>query len=209
MKRALDHIVYCVPNLEEGMEYIEALLGAKPTIGGRHLTKGTKNALLNLGNSCYLEILAADTENVEFKGQRWMGIDLITKPKITRWSLKSENLIGDSKVLEKYDPRISSISGGKRKTADGNSLSWEMILPASTPEIELMPFMTDWSSSSTHPTNDLPEMCTLKTIELTHPNPSKIHSFFDQLQTGLTIRKGGFEKICITIQSPNGLQTLC
>jgi hypothetical protein len=55
-------------------------LGVKPVIGGRHLLHGTKNALINLGNQCYLEILAKDEENPTFKGTRWMGIDLITQP---------------------------------------------------------------------------------------------------------------------------------
>ena len=62
--REIDHIVYCVPDLENGIDYIEELLGIRPVFGGRHLSNGTKNALLNLGDNCYLEILAVDDESI-------------------------------------------------------------------------------------------------------------------------------------------------
>ena len=145
MKRQIDHIVYCVSDLKAAVDYFESLLGIRPIIGGSHQSKGTKNALLNLGNQSYLEILSIDEENVNFTGNRWMGIDLIDGPKITRWSIKSKNLEEDSRILNDYSSALSHISKGSRMTRKGDLLSWKMILPASSPEVEIMPFMTDWS----------------------------------------------------------------
>jgi len=60
MINKIDHIVLAVPNLEEGILWLEKKLGVRPAYGGQHLTEGTHNALLNLGNNCYLELLAID-----------------------------------------------------------------------------------------------------------------------------------------------------
>lgn len=159
--RECDHIVYCVPNLDEAVDYFEDLLGVRPTIGGSHLDHGTKNALINLGNKCYFEILAVDENNKEFAGDRWMGIDLIHKPKITRWSIKSDNLESDSNILGYHSSALGKIDGGSRITANGKLLSWNMVLPTSSPEVDLLPFMTDWSQSEMHPTDSLIDKCTL------------------------------------------------
>ena len=42
----LDHIVYAVPDLDEGIRNIHEKLGVMPVYGGRHLLEGTHNALL-------------------------------------------------------------------------------------------------------------------------------------------------------------------
>ena len=208
MSREIDHVVYCVPDLNEGVEYIENLFGVKPVIGGAHLTKGTKNALLNLGNTCYLEILAIDHDNVDFMGSRWMGIDMIQEPKITRWSLKSNRLQSDSKILSQYSPDLGIIDNGSRKTMDGLLLSWEMILPASTPEVELLPFMTDWSESEMHPTDSLAQRCFLQNIELYHPDPSMYQPVLSDLAIDIDIKKSDLPGIAINVNTPSGPKRL-
>jgi len=208
MGREIDHIVYCVPDLEEGVNYISNLFGVKPVIGGAHLTKGTKNALLNLGNKCYLEILAIDHDNVDFKGLRWMGIDLIREPKITRWSLKSNTLKSDSKILSLHSPELGIIDSGSRKTMDGLLLSWEMILPASAPEVELLPFMTDWSESEMHPTDKLEQGCVFNSIELYHLNPKIVQSMLYDLRVKNIVQSDSEVTIAVNIQSPKGMVRL-
>ena len=207
-QRMIDHIVYCVPNLEEGISYIEELFGAMPSIGGRHLSKGTKNALLNLGNGCYLEILAVDEDNLDFKGKRWMGIDSIHRPQIMRWALKSDNIDIDSDVLTNYSAKHGMKEGGSRQTTDGRVLKWQMTLPTAEAEVDVIPFITDWSKSKSHPTDTLDEYCHLRTIELFHPSPTKMQSTLSALEVNINIKQGDKEKIVIHVSTPNGLKIL-
>ena len=55
----LDHLVWCVNSVSEGMDMFEALTGVRPCTGGQHLGLGTHNALVSLGDGLYLEILAS------------------------------------------------------------------------------------------------------------------------------------------------------
>lgn len=208
MGREIDHIVYCVPDLEKGVDHIANLFGIEPVIGGNHLTKGTKNALLNLGKKCYLEILAIDEKNLDFRGERWMGIDLMDRPKITRWSLKSTELENDSRILSRQSLDLGIIDGGNRKTTDGRLLSWQMILPRSSPEVELLPFMTDWSLSAMHPTDSLAEGCFLESIELYHPHPTTIQTSITELGLDTKIKNGLTPQIVLKVITPNGTKYL-
>jgi len=205
MKRKTDHIVYAVPDLQTAMDEFEQLSGVRPIFGGYHTTKGTKNALVNLGDECYLEILAIDEDNATIKPPRWMGVDLIEKPEITRWSLKSNNLSQDSEILQKYQPEMGIIQGGQRKTSTGEMLTWEMILPLAAPAVELVPFMTDWQHSAVHPTHNLPQQCELINLSFTYPNPTEIQSIFNKLGIDTAIVKDEKAMIRIKIKSPNGV----
>lgn len=206
--RKVDHIVYAVPDLEKGIDHIHQLLGVRPTFGGYHTTQGTKNAILNLGDRIYLEILAVDESNKAISSDRWMGIDLIQSAKITRWAITSDDLGDDAAKLKAYHPDLSTQSGGQRKMTNGELLQWQMILPAPSPEVELMPFMINWSGTSTHPTASLPDVCKLKSIRFYHPNPNEIHPHFRQLSLTDKILLSRAPFIEVEIACPNGLVLL-
>jgi len=200
----IDHIVYTVPDFETALNDLEKSLGVHPSFGGHHLSKGTKNALLHLGGQCYLEILGIDEDNLKINAPRWMGVDLVQTPKITRWALLSEDFEKESSILQSYHPKMGVKNEAQRKTEKGSFLKWSMLLPLAKPEVEIIPFFINWRASSIHPTNSLAKKCQLVDIKFTHPNPSSIQSTFDQLGINYKIQKGVEISIKITIDSPNG-----
>ncbi|MEM9836338.1 MAG: VOC family protein [Bacteroidota bacterium] len=202
--RSIDHLVYAVPDFNAALDDIEEMLGIRPQFGGRHLRQGTKNALLHLGEACYFEVLAIDEENLHIKGPRWMGVDLITAPKLTRWCLKSSNLVEDSAVLRAYHPTMGQLQGGQRQLTNGELLKWEMALPLSEPAVEIIPFMADWAHSSIHPTDQLAPSCELVNLQLTHPHPGQVLPTLRQLSLGNAVEEGAAASIRATIRGPKG-----
>ncbi|MEM6318132.1 MAG: VOC family protein [Bacteroidota bacterium] len=202
--RAIDHIVLGVPNLEEGVHWLKNLTGVTATFGGYHTTKGTKNALVNIGHQCYLEILATDVENRHIEAPRWMGVDLIQSPTVTRWSLKSTDLAKDSKILNAYQSYLGTIEGGQRKTTNGQVLAWEMIVPLAKPAVDILPFMTDWQQSDSHPTDSLPVQGELVSLNLAHPTPDTLQPVFDKLNVDLVIERAAVPTIHLVLETAKG-----
>lgn len=202
--RQIDHLVYCVPDLNTGIKQFEALLGVTAIIGGKHLDKGTQNALINLGDQCYLELLTVDQDNAIIASPRWMGVDVLTLPKLTRWALKTNDIIADQQIIKAYNPDLSHLIGGQRQLTSGKFLHWQMTRPLATPEVELMPFITDWSASELHPCDQLPEQCTLVNLKLYHPAPESIKKNLTILLGEIEIERSEVVKINAIIDSPKG-----
>jgi len=202
--RRIDHIAYAVPNLDDGIKHLQELLGCEVIVGGRHLNNGTHNALVNLGNEIYLELIATDIENKDVEGPRWMAVDLVEEPRVTRWALKSNDLNADLNALKVFNPDLGNSFEGSRKKQDGSLLKWHMALPLPAPEIELAPFAVDWKDSI-HPTRSLTAECELISIELIHPNPTIYAQLFAALDIELMIYQGVSTKIKLEINSPKGI----
>jgi hypothetical protein len=207
--KKIDHLVYTTSNLEATINDLEAKLGVRPIFGGYHDTQGTKNALVNLDNGAYLEILAADDNNTAISPPRWMGVDVLTKTQMTRWALKSEDLLADSRILQQHDEKTGTLFAGSRQNAAGDWLRWEMILPLPTPEVELAPFFVDWRSSDVHPHDVLPDMgCSLVELYAIHPEPATILTLLDKLGGKLRVEKGPKVELRAKIKCPNGIVEL-
>lgn len=202
--RHIDHLVYCVPDLDTGIKQFEALLGVTAIIGGKHLNQGTQNALIHLGDQCYLELLAVDQDNTRIIPPRWMGVDVLTSSKLTRWALKADDIIVDQQILKAYNPALGQLIGGQRQLTSGKFLHWQMTKPLAIPEVELMPFITDWSASELHPCDQLPELCKLVNLKLYHPNPEPIKKSLITLLGEIEIERSKMIEIKAIIDSPKG-----
>ena len=107
--RQIDHLVYATPDLSAGVERIEALLGVRATPGGQHPGEGTRNALIALGPTSYLEILAPDPEQPKPDRPRRFGIDTLSGPRLVTWAAKGRNL------TQTVDVGIGELANAKRR----------------------------------------------------------------------------------------------
>jgi hypothetical protein len=205
----IDHIVFAVEHLETGIGEIHDKIGVKAIFGGHHKTFGTKNALIKLNDRIYLEILASDEKNSEVLTLRWMGIDVLTKNRFTRWAINATNFEKDSNILKEYNAKMGHISEGSRQLPDGSLLEWHLTLPLGYPEVELVPFLIDWSKSESHPTDLMPEMeCELVELFGTHPQPTIFNNIFEQLGVNLKIEEDEHIQLKAVLKGPKGIMQL-
>lgn len=205
--RAIDHLVYATNTFEETIDWFEKVSGVKPVFGGYHKTQGTKNALVRIGTRSYLEILGVDEKNKEISAPRWMGIDLIEKPSMTRWAIESNDLNTDATKLKNYKNEMGSIFKGQRKKENGDDLKWDMILPLSSPGIELAPFVIDWGDSI-HPATDLEKSIELIGLKFQTNKIDKINKLFANLSIETNEVSDGHDKIIAKFKTPKGLLTI-
>ncbi|MCB0518880.1 MAG: VOC family protein [Lewinellaceae bacterium] len=200
----IDHLVYAVPDLDQAIKDIEKKFGIAPIKGGTHKSQGTHNALVHLGSRRYLEILAIDKSNKQVKPPHWMGLDLIGRPRLTRWAVSTNDLDKDVDFLTEIDPRLGEIKGGQRRRPDGTKLFWKFSLPLPAPEVEVLPFIINWQGSD-HPTNTLPEGCNLIALKATHPTPFLIEPAIHALDVDIEIDTAVEVSLTAIIDTPNGV----
>lgn len=171
----IDHLVYAVPDLADGVADIENRFGVAPSPGGAHIGLGTFNALLGLGGRTYLEIIGPDPAQSSPPGPRPFGIDDLKSPRLTAWcATPSRPLqeVVDAARLAGYDP--GEVQTMTRKRPDGVLLEWNLTMaPLDESQGGVLPFFIDWGRTA-HPSETIPVGGTLLSLDLFHPQPRSI-----------------------------------
>lgn len=171
----IDHLVYAVPDLPEGVADIESRFGVAPTPGGAHVGLGTFNALLGLGGRTYLEIIGPDPAQPPPQGPRPFGIDGLRAPRLVAWCAAPSRPIGlvvDAARHAGYEP--GDVQTMSRRRPDGVLLEWTLTIPSlDDSEGGVLPFFIDWGRT-VHPSESIPVGGTLISLDLFHPRPRSI-----------------------------------
>ena len=78
MTSYLDHISVVATSVEAGSNFVRDALGVEPGPGRKHLSMGTLNRLLALGEKVYLEVIAPDPDAQPTSRPRWFGLDQVS-----------------------------------------------------------------------------------------------------------------------------------
>jgi hypothetical protein len=205
----IDHLVYATPDLTLGIDTIDKLLGVRATAGGQHPGLGTRNALVALGPSSYLEIIGPDPEQPKPAGPRRFGIDELKAPRIVRWVAKSNELENVAAAAAQNSVKLGPVIPGSRRRPDGVVLSWRYTDPNVVVADGLIPFFIDWGTSP-HPSATAPRGATLISVRAEHPDAERTQKMLDALGLDLRVQKGSAPAIIATIVIPPAtIQGIC
>jgi len=199
----LDHLVYATPDLARGMREIETLTGVSPAIGGQHPGRGTRNALIALGDHAYLEIVAPDPQQTAPVSPRWLGVDDVTTSRLTTWVAKATDLSGLQRRAVEHAVPIGEVRSGSRQRADGVKLSWEVTNPEPLTAGGVVPFFIDWGDSP-HPAQTAPRGASLVAFRLEHPDVAEVQRMLTALDLDVPVTRGNHPALVATIEGPRG-----
>ncbi len=200
----IDHLVYAVPDLHEGIAQIERLTGVRPVIGGRHQTEGTWNALMQLGPGCYFELLAPDPDQTPPPYPSWRDtISHIESPQLVRWCTKVQDLKTVVELAQKHGIDIGKALPGSREKADGTVLSWTLTDIKDNPADGIIPFFIHWGNSP-HPSQSLPEGCRLLAFEAVHPEAEAMMKKLSVFDLPLKVYASNERKLIARLETPKG-----
>ena len=199
----VDHLVYATPDLELGIQAIEKLTGVRASAGGQHPGLGTRNALIALGSSTYLEIIGPDPEQPKPDGPRRFGIDELKAPRLLTWVAKGTGLAPFVDRARASGVRLGDVIAGSRKRPDGVVLSWRYTDPNVILEERLVPYFIDWGTSP-HPATTAAPGLSLRALRAEHPEPERMARILKQLGLNLPVRRGARPSLIATIDSPKG-----
>jgi hypothetical protein len=203
----VDHLVYATPDLDRGVDEIEKLLGVRATPGGQHPGRGTRNALIALGPTSYLEIIGPDPQQPAPKEPRAFGIDKLTRSKLVTWIVKSTDLERDRDKAVRLGVPYGEVRAGSRRRPDGTELAWRFTNTNVLLGDGIVPFLIDWGQSP-HPATSAAKGATLISLYAEHPNPESIQKMLRAVAVELEVKRGPNAQLVAIIDCPRGRVTL-
>jgi hypothetical protein len=199
----VDHLVYATPELEAGITRLEDLLGVRAAPGGQHPGLGTRNALIALGPSTYIEIIGPDPDQPRPVGPRRFGIDGLQAPRLVGWVAKGIDL--EQLVIQaRHDGvALGDVIAGSRRRPDGTVLAWRYTDPGAVVADRLVPYFIDWGDSP-HPAATAPRGVTLVALRAEHPDAARVRSMLGRIGLDLPIQTGPRPALIATLDSPRG-----
>ncbi len=202
-----DHLMFggALP-LDALTQDIARRCGVTATIGGRHATGGTHNALIGLGASSYLELIAADPAG-DPDAQRGRLVAGLPKPRNIAWAIVVRDL---DAVLARarragYDP--GPAESLERLRPDGQRLAWRLAWRGPDIFLGIVPFLIDWQDCE-HPARSTPDGCTLVDLRAEHPEPERVRHALTALGVDLQLSAGPQPALIATLDTPHGIVTL-
>lgn len=200
---SIDHLVFGVPDLERGIDLIERQTGVRAAFGGQHQGRGTHNALLDLGDRRYLEIIAPDPAQPDTPPAMFPELAHLTEPKVISWAVAIGSI---EAVMEKARAAGYQAQGpiqGSRMRADGRLLAWRSLVIAA-PAIPLVPFFIQWGNSTPHPSLDAPPGCSLASFTIEHPQTARVRQMLATLGVEATVVPTAHPRLRARLQTPAG-----
>jgi hypothetical protein len=197
----LDHILLGSADLDAGVAYVEQQAGLRAVLGGVHPGRGTRNALLSLGERCYLEIIAPDPQQRGAPDS--FGLQKLKQPRVIGWAAHPPSIEALAQRLREAGIVVDGPRPGSRNRPDGGTLKWTTLTLKDNHE-GLLPFFIEWSADSLHPSADAPKGCRLVRFEAVAPDTGPIANTAAILGLDLLITKADAPQLRAKISSPRG-----
>ncbi len=197
----LDHFILGCDDLDRGIDFVEKHTGVRAAFGGVHPGRGTRNALLSLGERRYLEIMAPDP--AQKLTPQIPRLRELKEPHIVGWAVHPANVNQLVARLREAGVAFKDPQPGSRQRPDGKLLHWKS-LALNDDHDGLLPFFIEWSADSLHPSADAPKGCRLVHFGAVAPQPDDLAKFATLLQIDLPISRGDQPALQATIAGPKG-----
>ncbi|MFZ0708361.1 MAG: VOC family protein [Candidatus Korobacteraceae bacterium] len=202
----LDHILLGCSDLDQGMAFVEQHTGVRPAVGGVHPGRGTRNALLSLGEMHYLEVIAPDPAQASLTAKppsMLYTLRHLDAPRIVTWAAHTNDMNAVAERLRKASIGFEGPTPGSRKRPDGRVLNWQT-LNLNNDHNGLLPFFIQWGAGSVHPSVDAPAGCRLERFEVGSMNNSELAATFRKLGIEVDVEKTEQPRIIALIIGPRG-----
>lgn len=200
---AIDHLLVASPSLGAGQDYLAEHFGVEPLAGGSHPGQGTCNALLAVGEHCYLEVFAPDPSQPATRIADFLHT--LAAPTLLWWAVRVEQVSAVTPLLQRAGVPVAAETAGARELpGEGGTLRWNLLLPGPSAAGNGVPFFIAWSSLTEHPSTVMETDIRLRSLCVSAPG-----DLLPRLTApGLTTRSADQPSLEARFDTPRGVVTL-
>ena len=199
----VDHLVYGTSDLDRGILEVEQVLGVRASLGGHHPIWGTRNALVALGPSSYLEIIAPNPDHSPPSEGRPFGLEALKSSRLVGWAAKGCGLTNFRDAAAQRGVELGRVLSGSRKQANGTVLTWQLTDLRCVIADGIVPFFIDWGKSP-HPALVASGGATLVNLRAEHPDADRVLRMLGVIAVDLKVGVGAAPALIAEIDCPNG-----
>jgi hypothetical protein len=201
MPALLDHILLGCSDLDSGIAFVEKHTGVRPAFGGVHPGRGTRNALLSLGEKHYLEIIAPDPQQPGAPDP--YGLQRLTEPRLVTWAVHTEDIASTAQKAVAAGFAIDGPNDGSRARPDGVLLRWKSFRLKNMDGSPL-PFFIEWDRATIHPSTDAPSGCTLLRFVAKTTHPIGLRESFQKLAVDIKVERAKRSQLLAEVSGLKG-----
>jgi hypothetical protein len=202
----VDHLLLGVADLDRGIEWLELRAGTRAAIGGSHPGRGTRNALLSLGERKYLEIIAPDP--AQQGAQSWLpNLGSLAQPRLVWWAAAASDVQSLSHSIREQGLETLGPYAGSRARPEGGVLTWTTLAVTTSlarNDVDPAPFFIEWAPGTVHPSVDAPLGGRLVTLEFEHPEPERLAVTLKKIGIDAVVNPSATARIVATLDTPKG-----
>lgn len=209
-RTSIDHLVVTADSLEAGAAFVSEVLGVVPQSGGEHPRMATYNRLLRLGDTMYLEVIAANPAAAAPPRPRWFDLDRLgpqTPPRLSAWVVRTTDIDASVAAASESLGAIESMSRG--------ALNWQISMTpdGSVPLQGAAPALIEWQTDI-HPAARMKDSgLSLARLDIMHPEPERLLRLLASLELDapvsvLPAAAGVAAQLVAHINTPNGIRVL-
>lgn len=200
----LDHIILGCADLDGGIRFVEQRTGVRAALGGVHPDRGTRNALLSLGERHYLEIMAPDPNGKAV--QAWASRQLETlkglvNPRLMGWAVHPNNIDGLAKKFQESGMQVLGPWPGSRTRPDGRVVSWKSFSLANDRH-GLLPFFIEWGKDSVHPSSDAPNGCHIERFAVAASDEEELSRMLHRIEVEAPVEHSQMPQLRLRMGGP-------
>jgi hypothetical protein len=206
---AVDHLLVGVNDLEAGIAWVEKATGVRAVAGGSHPGVGTRNALLSLGERRYLEIIAPDPAQTDYRFR--VDVRELEEPRLVTWAAATRDIDAVSETARAAGFEVSGPEEGSRARPDGTVLRWKTLRLENDlghAGVEPIPFFIEWAADSKHPSQDSPGGCELLSFRIEHPKSADVAAVLAALGIPVRVEAAASARLSATLRTPMGEASL-
>jgi hypothetical protein len=206
---SVDHLLVGAADLDAGIEWVEERTGVRAAAGGVHPGGGTRNALLSLQRRRYLEVIAPDPAQSEYRFR--VDVRSLARPQLVTWAAATPDADGVARRARAAGFEVAGPDAGSRARPDGVVLRWKIVSVKNdlgSAGVEPIPFFIEWDPRSPHPSIDSPGGCDLLSFRIAHPRPADVIAALDALGISVPVDAAERPRLTATLSSPRGEATL-
>jgi len=200
-----DHMLLGCGDLDKGIEFVERHLGVRAAFGGVHPGRGSRNALLSLGERRYLEIIAPDPQQPRSSDVRQLY--KIDSPRLIEWAAHVDDIEAVVQRLTAAGIAFEPVRAGARQRPSGQTLRWKALALKDNAG-GLLPFFIEWSKDATHPASDSPKGCRIDRFSLANPNPDQVRARAAKLNLDVEADHAPQAALHAKLTGPKGILSL-